>query len=181
MTVPARLSIVTLGVDDLDRSIAFYEALGWARRPSSIEGSIAWFGTADTHVGLFPWERAGLDAALPRGATRAVRRDHPGHQRRVARSRRGGAGRRGSGRRQPAQAGDRGRLGWRVRLLRGPGWPPLGDRLQPGLPDRLRRAGAHPLTDRGAGGDTGSAAGRPAHHQPTRTAWVPVASGASRR
>jgi hypothetical protein len=67
MTVPARLSIVTLGVDDLDRSIAFYEALGWARRPSSIEGSIAWFGTADTHVGLFPWDELAVDAALPAG------------------------------------------------------------------------------------------------------------------
>ena len=65
MTVPARLSIVTLGVDDLDRSIAFYEALGWARRPSSIEGSIAWFGTADTHLGLFPWNELAVDAALP--------------------------------------------------------------------------------------------------------------------
>lgn len=65
MTVPARLSIVTLGVDDLDRSIAFYEALGWERRPSSIEGSIAWFGTADTHVGLFPWDDLAVDAALP--------------------------------------------------------------------------------------------------------------------
>jgi catechol 2,3-dioxygenase-like lactoylglutathione lyase family enzyme len=65
MTVPARLSIVTLGVDDLDRSIAFYEELGWERRPSSIEGSIAWFGTADTHVGLFRWDELAVDAALP--------------------------------------------------------------------------------------------------------------------
>ena len=29
MSVPARISIVTLGVDDLARSKAFYEALGW--------------------------------------------------------------------------------------------------------------------------------------------------------
>ena len=29
MSVPARISIVTLGVDDLKRSRAFYEALGW--------------------------------------------------------------------------------------------------------------------------------------------------------
>jgi catechol 2,3-dioxygenase-like lactoylglutathione lyase family enzyme len=65
MTVPARLSIVTLGVADLDRSIAFYEGLGWTRRPSSIEGSIAWFGTADTHLGLFPWDELAADAALP--------------------------------------------------------------------------------------------------------------------
>jgi hypothetical protein len=31
MTIPARISIVTLGVRDLSRSIAFYEALGWER------------------------------------------------------------------------------------------------------------------------------------------------------
>jgi uncharacterized protein len=65
MTVPARLSIVTLGVADLARSIAFYEALGWERRSSSIEGAIAWFGTADTHLGLFPWDELAADATLP--------------------------------------------------------------------------------------------------------------------
>ena len=31
MTIPARLGIVTLGVADLARSVAFYEALGWER------------------------------------------------------------------------------------------------------------------------------------------------------
>jgi uncharacterized protein len=29
MSVPPRISIVTLGVDDLARSRAFYQALGW--------------------------------------------------------------------------------------------------------------------------------------------------------
>lgn len=65
MTVPARVSIVTLGVADLARSIAFYEALGWERRSSSIDGGIAWFGTADTNIGLFPWDELAADAALP--------------------------------------------------------------------------------------------------------------------
>ena len=65
MTLPARLSIVTLGVADLDRSIAFYEALGWKRLSSSIEGSIAWFGTADSTIGLFPWDELAADANLP--------------------------------------------------------------------------------------------------------------------
>jgi catechol 2,3-dioxygenase-like lactoylglutathione lyase family enzyme len=65
MTLPARLSIVTLGVADLARSIAFYEALGWQRKSSSIEGSIAWFGTADSTIGLFPWEELAQDANLP--------------------------------------------------------------------------------------------------------------------
>ena len=31
MSVPARISLVTLGVSDLDRSGRFYDALGWER------------------------------------------------------------------------------------------------------------------------------------------------------
>jgi uncharacterized protein len=69
MSVPARISIVTLGVDDLPRSKAFYEALGW-----EIEGSagdeICWFRTADSYLGLFGREALAKDAALrsePRG------------------------------------------------------------------------------------------------------------------
>ena len=66
MTIPARLGIVTLGVADLARSIAFYEALGWERCSSSSE-AIAWFRTADTHIGLFPWDELAEDADLPPG------------------------------------------------------------------------------------------------------------------
>jgi len=63
-TVPARLSIVTLGVADLGRSVAFYAALGWERASSSSE-EIAWFRTADSWLGLFPREELAADAALP--------------------------------------------------------------------------------------------------------------------
>ena len=65
MTVPARISIVTLGVADLERSIAFYEALGWERAASSIEGEICWFRTADTYLGLFGYDELARDADLP--------------------------------------------------------------------------------------------------------------------
>lgn len=64
MTVPARLGLVTLGVADLGRSVAFYEALGWEKASSSIEGTIVWFRTADTHVGLFPYDELAEDAKL---------------------------------------------------------------------------------------------------------------------
>jgi catechol 2,3-dioxygenase-like lactoylglutathione lyase family enzyme len=64
MTVPARLGIVTLGVADLVRAGAFYESLGWERCSSSSE-AIAWFRTADTHLGLFPWHELAADANLP--------------------------------------------------------------------------------------------------------------------
>lgn len=64
MTIPARLGIVTLGVDDLPRAVAFYAALGWERCSSSSE-AIAWFRTADTHLGLFPRHELADDARLP--------------------------------------------------------------------------------------------------------------------
>jgi len=64
MTIPARLGIVTLGVADLSRSIAFYDALGWERCGSSSD-EIAWFRTADAHIGLFPWHELAEDARLP--------------------------------------------------------------------------------------------------------------------
>jgi catechol 2,3-dioxygenase-like lactoylglutathione lyase family enzyme len=64
MTIPARLGIVTLGVADLPRSMAFYSALGWERCASSSE-AIAWFRTADTNIGLFPWHELAEDARLP--------------------------------------------------------------------------------------------------------------------
>ena len=62
--VPARLGLVTLGVADLDRSIGFYRALGWEECSSSIEGVIHWFRTADTNIGLFPYEDLAEDAAI---------------------------------------------------------------------------------------------------------------------
>ena len=62
--VPARLSIVTLGVEDLGRSIAFYEALGWERRASSVPGVIAWFAVGSCYLGLFPREELAADVAI---------------------------------------------------------------------------------------------------------------------
>ena len=64
MTIPARLGLVTLGVADLDRSVAFYEALGWEKATASIEGVIQWFRTADTNLGLFPYQDLADDAQI---------------------------------------------------------------------------------------------------------------------
>jgi len=63
LSVPARISIVTLGVRDVARSVAFYEALGWERRASSMD-EIAWFRTADSYLGLFGWQDLADDANL---------------------------------------------------------------------------------------------------------------------
>ncbi len=64
MTVPARISIVTLGVADLGRAAAFYAALGWRRSAASNE-SIVWFKTAGSVLGLFPFDELAEDADLP--------------------------------------------------------------------------------------------------------------------
>jgi hypothetical protein len=64
MTVPARISIVTIGVRDVERSVRFYETLGWTKRGSSIPGEIAWFGTADSYLGIFGWTELADDANI---------------------------------------------------------------------------------------------------------------------
>jgi uncharacterized protein len=63
MTLPARISIVTLGVADVARSVRFYQALGWTRCASSMD-EIAWFRTADSYLGMFGWQDLADDANL---------------------------------------------------------------------------------------------------------------------
>jgi predicted lactoylglutathione lyase len=63
MTVPARISIVTIGVQDVSRSVRVYEALGWQRATSSMD-EIAWFRTADGYLGIFGWGDLVEDAQL---------------------------------------------------------------------------------------------------------------------
>jgi uncharacterized protein len=63
VSVPARISIVTLGVDDLARSTAFYEALGW-EIAGSVGDEICWFRTSDSYLGLFGREALAKDAGL---------------------------------------------------------------------------------------------------------------------
>jgi hypothetical protein len=63
VSVPARISIVTLGVDNLARSKAFYEALGW-EVAGSVGDEICWFRTSDSYLGLFDRESLARDAGL---------------------------------------------------------------------------------------------------------------------
>jgi uncharacterized protein len=63
MAVPARISIVTIGVEDVARSVRFYEALGWERCSSSM-AEIAWFRTANTYLGIFGWHDLAEDTQL---------------------------------------------------------------------------------------------------------------------
>lgn len=66
-----RVSLITLGVGDMARAAAFYEALGWARVETQ-EGVIA-FDLLGQTLGLYPLEKLaediGIDVAqLGRGA-----------------------------------------------------------------------------------------------------------------
>ncbi len=72
MAVPARVSLITLGVADLDRATAFYEALGWKRSAASAEG-VSFFRTADSALALFGHDDLAKDAQLPRGELPAYR------------------------------------------------------------------------------------------------------------
>jgi uncharacterized protein len=63
MSVPQRLTMVTLGVADVARSSAFYEALGW-RRSSASEDTITFFSMEGSVLGLFGREALAEDAAV---------------------------------------------------------------------------------------------------------------------
>jgi catechol 2,3-dioxygenase-like lactoylglutathione lyase family enzyme len=62
----ARLTMVTLGVSNMRASIAFYEALGFARKFKATGEAVAFFDTGGTAIGLFPWDELARDATLPR-------------------------------------------------------------------------------------------------------------------
>jgi len=55
-----RLSLVTLGVADLHRAIAFYRALGWEPHSRSVPGEVAFYQAGGMVVAL--WSRTALAA-----------------------------------------------------------------------------------------------------------------------
>jgi catechol 2,3-dioxygenase-like lactoylglutathione lyase family enzyme len=60
MAVPARVSLVTLGVADVERATAFYQALGWRRSPASVAGEVSFFHTDGGLLAV--WDLAALAA-----------------------------------------------------------------------------------------------------------------------
>src|SRR5260370_39760017 len=60
-----RFTVVTLGVSDVRASIAFYEALGFARKFRATGEAVAFFDTGGTVIGLFPWDQLAADVTLP--------------------------------------------------------------------------------------------------------------------
>ena len=66
VTVEQRVSLITLGVTDMDRSAAFYEALGWTRVESQ-DGVVA-FDLIGQTLGLYPRAKLAEDMGLPEDA-----------------------------------------------------------------------------------------------------------------
>lgn len=64
MAIPARISLITIGVDDLAATTAFYESLGW-QRSSVSNDEVSFFATADSALALYPLEDLAADAGLP--------------------------------------------------------------------------------------------------------------------
>jgi predicted lactoylglutathione lyase len=58
-----RISLITLGVANLARSIAFYERLGWQRSVKAAEG-VAFFQAGGMALGLWSLEELAKDAGL---------------------------------------------------------------------------------------------------------------------
>jgi uncharacterized protein len=66
VTAPvARFTVIALGVNDMRASIAFYEALGFARKFRATGEEVAFFDTGGTVLGLYPWSKLAHEAALP--------------------------------------------------------------------------------------------------------------------
>jgi uncharacterized protein len=62
MTVPQRVSLVTLGVADVTASSAFYERLGWRRSGASVDGDATFIRTPGAILGLWSAEELVKDA-----------------------------------------------------------------------------------------------------------------------
>jgi uncharacterized protein len=62
---PARITLVTLGVADLARSVRFYETLGFVRKVNATGDEVAFMDAGNVVLSLWWWDRAADDAALP--------------------------------------------------------------------------------------------------------------------
>jgi len=58
-----RVSIITLGVSNLKKSKAFYDALGW--KSASDDEEIVAYNLQNMALTLYPWEKLAEDATVP--------------------------------------------------------------------------------------------------------------------
>ncbi|MEP7177861.1 MAG: VOC family protein [Pseudonocardiales bacterium] len=73
MSVPAAISLVTLGVRDVAASTRFYEALGFPLSPGSVDGEVSFFRTAGALLGLFGRDDLATDAQTVAGDAEGFR------------------------------------------------------------------------------------------------------------
>jgi uncharacterized protein len=64
MTVPARITLVTLGVADVDRATRFYESLGWRRSSASVEGDVTFIQLSGLALALWGRQDLAADAGM---------------------------------------------------------------------------------------------------------------------
>lgn len=62
MTLPQRISYITLGARDMMRLRAFYRAMGWSERPGS-DDDFATYDAGSAVIALFPMAQLGQEAA----------------------------------------------------------------------------------------------------------------------
>lgn len=51
-----RISMITLGVADMARAVAFYQAMGWVQANKDSEEGIAFFNVQNSVFALYPWK-----------------------------------------------------------------------------------------------------------------------------
>lgn len=68
MSIPAVLSLVTLGVRDVPASTRFYEELGFPLSSASVPGEVSFFRTAGGLLALWGADDLAADAHLPAAA-----------------------------------------------------------------------------------------------------------------
>ena len=64
-----RISIITIAIDDLDRAVRFYEAMG-LKRHAGITDGVAFFQMGGAILGLFPRKDAEADSGVHFGKAR---------------------------------------------------------------------------------------------------------------
>ncbi|MDQ1704657.1 MAG: uncharacterized protein QOF18_1023 [Frankiaceae bacterium] len=65
MSIPARITVITLGVADVGRATEFYQRLGWPLSSSSVAGEVSFFATVGCVLALFGQDALAADATLP--------------------------------------------------------------------------------------------------------------------
>ncbi len=60
----SHVSLVTLGVADIDRATVFYEALGWHRSSASVDGTVAFLRGGTVGLSLFGRDDLAAEAGV---------------------------------------------------------------------------------------------------------------------